>query len=420
MQSTDYFKENYQLISKIIANTGTPVFITDEIYLKQKVEFIKNILDKKYLLFFAIKANFNPNIVSILKDSGIDGIETISTYEIELAKKLNFHNNQILFTGNNADPYELDFANKMDVKVNIGSNLELAFYTSKYKNSKIFIRINPGFGDGEFQQIVTGGNKSKFGISHNDIDHALKIINSNKAKLVGLHCHLGSGLYNTDNFEPMIQYMFNLANEIDDVKFIDVGGGIGVRYNPSEKPVNFNDFVAVMEKYYHKYDNLKKRDVKVILEPGKYLVAESTFLLTKITNIRQTIDRKTIAVDTGLNHIIRPALYGSYHHIINLSKLYQQEQEEVRVVGNICESTDVINEKINISKPENGDILAILTAGAYCASMSSLYNLRPYAAEALINPDKNHYFVTRKRQDFISTFDSLGFRIKSTPKVDCN
>ena len=143
----------------------------------------------------------------------------------------------------------------------------------------------------------------------------------------------------------MVQYIFNLANEIDTIKFIDVGG-IGVRYKPSEKPVSFNDFAKVMEKYYHNYDNLKKR--KVILEPGKYLVAESTFLVTKITNIRQTFDRKTIAVDTGFNHIIRPALYGSYHHIINLSKLHQQEQEEVRVVGNICESTDVINEKINI------------------------------------------------------------------------
>jgi diaminopimelate decarboxylase len=414
MQSTDYFKKNYQLISNIIANTNTPVFITDEVSLKEKVESIKSILDNKYLLFFAIKANFNPNIVSILKDSGVDGIETISTYEIELAKKLNFHNSQILFTGNNSDPYELDLANKMDVKVNIGSNLELEFYTSKYKNCEIFIRINPGFGDGEFQQIVTGGNKSKFGIGHNDVDNALKIIHSNNARLVGLHCHLGSGLYNTDNFEPMVQYMFNLANEIDTIQFIDVGGGIGVRYKPSEKPVNFKDFAKVIEKYYHNYDNLKKRNVKVILEPGKYLVAESTFLVTKITNIRQTIDRKTIAVDTGFNHIIRPALYGSYHHIINLSKLHQQEQEEVRVVGNICESTDVINEKISICKPENGDILAILTAGAYCASMSSLYNLRPYAAEALINPDQKDYLITRKRKDFSSTFDSLGFTTKLT------
>jgi len=409
MQSIEYFKNNDQLVSEIIANTNTPVFITDEVYLKEKVKHIKDALDEKYLLFFAIKANFNPHIVSILKNSGIDGIETISTYEIELAKKLNFRNNQILFTGNNADPYELDLAKKMDVRVNIGSTGELEFYTSKYKNCQVFIRINPGFGDGEFQQIVTGGNESKFGINHNDIDHALDIINSNQARLIGLHCHLGSGLYNTDKFEPMIQYMFDLANKIDTVKFIDVGGGLGVKYKPSERPINFSDFVEIIEKYYHKYDNLRKRGVKIILEPGKYLVAESTFLATKITNIRQTMGTKTLAVDTGFNHIIRPALYNSYHHIINISKLYEQEQETVKVVGNICESTDVINEKIQVCKPENGDILTILTAGAYCSSMSSLYNLRPYAAEALINPESNSYYITRKRQDFTSTFDSLGF-----------
>ena len=412
MQSIDYFKNNKELISKIITSTSTPVFITDETCLRQKVKSIKNIFDEKYLLFFAIKANFNPNIVSVLKESGLDGIETISTYEIELAKKLNFRDNQILFTGNNSDPSELDLAKKMNVNVNIGSNSELEYYTNKHKNCEIFIRINPGFGDGEFQQIVTGGDKSKFGINHNDVNRALEIINFNKANLVGLHCHLGSGLYNTDKFEPMIEYIFDLANRIDTVKFIDVGGGLGVRYRPSERPIKLEDFAAVMEKHYHKCSNLGARGVKIILEPGKYLVAESTFLATKITNIRSNLDHKMVAVDTGLNHIIRPALYDSYHHVINLSKLDHQEKEEVKVVGNICESTDVINEQISLSKPEKGDILAILTAGAYCSSMSSLYNLRPYASEALINPSQDNYLITKEKQDFNSTFDSLGFKMR--------
>lgn len=410
MQRIEYFKKNIELINKVVSQISTPVFIADELDLRKKVEYIKSILDEKYLLFFAIKANFNPSIVSVLKDSGVDGIETISTYEIELAEKLNFTSDRILFTGNNSDTYELDFAKEKNVKVNIGSIGELEFYTSKYKNCELFIRVNPGFGDGEFKQIITGGSDTKFGISHKDVDYALNVIKSNHAKLIGLHCHLGSGIYSTDKFEPMIKYMFGLANKIDTVKYIDIGGGLGVRYKPSDKPINLEDFVAIIEKYYHKYSDLNNRGVKIMIEPGKYLVAESTFLVTKVTNIRQNPSCiRTIAVDTGFNHIMRPALYGSYHHIVNLSKLHTEELEKVKIVGNICESTDVINKEISIHRPENGDILAILTAGAYCSSMSSLYNLRPYAAEALINPHKGNYTVTRRRLDFSSTFKSLGF-----------
>jgi diaminopimelate decarboxylase len=406
MQTIEYFQDQKETIERIVKDVGTPVFVTDKAVLGQKVKDIKNAFGSNCLLYYAIKANFNPSIVTALNDAGIDGIETISPYEIQLAKKLGFGNSQILFTGNNTSIEELNQAKELGAMMNIGSISELRYYANRYKGSEISIRINPGFGDGEFKQIVTGGADSKFGILHTQLDEALNIMRDNNIDLVGLHCHLGSGLYSTDNFAPMVEYMFGLANKIKNVRFIDLGGGFGVKYKPSSEAIDLKDFAAIIEACYGKYDKLKAAGVKVIIEPGKYLVAESTFLLTTIANIREQHGMKMVCVDTGFNHIIRPALYSSYHHIINISKP-NERHEEVRVVGNICESTDVLNEKIAIAKPEEGDVLAILTAGAYCASMSSLYNLRPYAAEVILEQDR--FAVTRKRLGFDATIESLGF-----------
>ncbi|MSO14288.1 diaminopimelate decarboxylase [Rickettsiales endosymbiont of Trichoplax sp. H2] len=406
MLPIDYFVKNQKLISNIITEVGTPVFITDKSILNKKVKNIRKAFDNNCLLYYALKANFNPMIIRLLKDAGIDGVETISPFEIDLAKKCGFQGNQILFTGNNCDNYELDYANKHNVVVNIGSISELQCYAEKYNGSEVSIRINPGFGDGEFKQIITGGEDSKFGIYHSQMEEALNIIKFNNLKLIGLHCHLGSGLYNTMNFAPMVDFMFKLGNQIENLRFIDLGGGFGVRYKPSDEEVDLSEFALVVDKYYKKYQNLQKNNIKIVFEPGKYLVAESTFLLTKITNIRLQGNKKIVCVNTGFNHIIRPALYSSYHHVINLSNTGDLE-EEVQLVGNICESTDIINNNIQVIKPEEGNILAILTAGAYCSSMSSLYNLRPYASEVLI--DDINFKITRRRMDFEDTFNSMGF-----------
>lgn len=406
MQSIDFFKNNLELLLRIIEELSTPVFVTDIAILKQKVKSMQKAFNKNCLLFYAMKANFNPAIINVLKEEGIDGVDTISPFEVNLAKKLGFDNDQILFTGNNCDLNELGQVKNLEVIVNLGSISELKFFAKRYNGTEISIRINPGFGDGEFKQIVTGGKDSKFGIYCTQIHEAFKIINDNNLKLVGLHCHLGSGLYDTRNFTAMVDFMFKLADKIESLKFIDLGGGFGVRYKPTDKEVDLTQFASVIEKHYKKYQSLKANNTKIILEPGKYLVAESTFLLTKITNIRNYNAQKIIGVNTGFNHIVRPALYSSYHHIINISKL-NGVKEVVKVVGNICESTDVINENIELSSPDEGDILAILTAGAYCSSMSTLYNLRPYAPEVLI--DGNKFTIIRKRMNFEETISSIGF-----------
>jgi diaminopimelate decarboxylase len=166
MQSVDFFKNNLKLLLRIVKEVGTPAFVTDIAILKQKVANIQSAFNKNCLLFYAIKANFNPAIINVLKEAGINGIETISPFEINLAKKLGFDNNQILFTGNNCDADELEQAKNSGVIVNLGSISELNSFAKRFHGTEISIRINPGFGDGEFKQIITGGKDSKFGIYH--------------------------------------------------------------------------------------------------------------------------------------------------------------------------------------------------------------------------------------------------------------
>ena len=197
------------ILKKILKEIPTPLFITDKSILQNKVyeinKIFKNSLPKnKFLLYYAIKANFNPKIVHILKNSGIDGIETVSPYEILLAKKIGFKPNKILFTGNNLTNEEINFAKKLGVIMNIGSISELKYFAKNNPNSEVSIRINPGYGDGEFSNVITGGNSSKFGILNIEIHKAFKIIRENNLKIIGIHCHLGSGLYKTNYFNNMV------------------------------------------------------------------------------------------------------------------------------------------------------------------------------------------------------------------------
>ena len=290
--------------------------------------------------------------------------------------------------------------------LNIGSISELERLGTVHASQDVSLRFNPGIGDGEFDQVITGGNKSKFGILPSEISIAKEILHKYKLNLVGIHCHIGSGFYTTNNFQKAIFRIIELASEFKNLSFMDIGGGFGVRYTEDQEAIDLHSF-------YHsiasKLDNLSKQNGKEIelrLEPGKFLVAESTCLLTTVTNIKKVYDINFVGTDTGFNHIIRPSLYSAYHQIINLSNP-APASEVATVVGNICETSDVLGKNINLPPTKEGDILAILTVGAYCASMSSLYNLRPYAAEVIAV--KDDLYIARKHLSFDDTVNSLGF-----------
>lgn len=395
-----------KLAEHIVNTFGSPVFVTDQDTILNRLQLLKSSFGENNKIFYAMKANYSPAILKLLLNAGIDGVDCVSPFEIKLAKSIGFKNSQIIFTGNNSGPEELETVFNEGVLLNIGSISELEKYGRMFSHSSLSLRFNPGVGDGESDKVITGGQKSKFGILASEISIAKSLIEKYKLRLIGIHCHIGSGFYTTHNFQKGIYSIIDLALEFKDLDFIDIGGGFGVRYSTEQEAINLKSFYSSIS---DRLDTLSKQNGKKIelrLEPGKFLVAESTCLLTTVTNIKDVHNIKFIGTNTGFNHIIRPSFYSAYHQIVNLSS-NSPETEVATVVGNICESGDVLGHNITLPLTQEGDILAILTAGAYCASMSSLYNLRPYAAEVIVS--KNDLYLARRHLSLDETVKSLGF-----------
>lgn len=406
MMSEQVFQPSKTLAESIIKKYGSPVFVTDQTVLENRVSQFKNAFSFGAKIYFAVKANFNPHILIALKQCGVDGIDTVSPFEIKMAKKVGFKSSQIIFTGNGSSNEELAQVMREEVMINIGSISELARYAEMFPGTTMSLRFNPGIGDGENEHVITGGQKSKFGILKKDFDQAREIIAINNLKLEGLHCHIGSGFYKTEQFQLAIDNILDQATQFPNIQFVDLGGGFGVRDDQKKSPIDLVSFGKAIEPKVKELEKKNGRPVEIRFEPGKYLVAESTCLLTKVTTRKRTDAKDFVCLDTGFHHLIRPALYQATHEIVNISRP-SEDKKMVTVVGNVCESTDVFADGIELSNPQEGDIIALLTAGAYGSSMSSLYNLRPYASEVLVNGHDIKW--TRKSPSFETMYDGLGY-----------
>lgn len=394
-----------EMADQIVSQVPTPVFVTSKQVLEDRVQQFKKAFSFNAKTFFAVKSNFNPSVLLALKDAGVDGIDTVSPYEIALAKRVGFLSSEIIFTGNGSSDEELKQVMQHEVMCNLGSLSELERFGRLFPGAKMSLRFNPGIGDGENEFVITGGQKSKFGILKRDFEIAKAIVQKHKLQLQGLHCHIGSGFYTTEHFSQAVSNILDQAKLFGKVSFIDLGGGFGVRYQSSAKPIDLPSFGASIESLVQKFEE-HNGPVEIRFEPGKYLVAESTCLLTTVTTRKNTDEKDFVCVDTGFHHLIRPALYKSEHEIVNITRPLE-EKKRVTVVGNVCESTDVFADEILLSNPKEGDILALISAGAYGSSMSSLYNLRPYASEVMM--DACQIKVTRKTLTFDQLFLGLGY-----------
>ncbi|MCB0271748.1 MAG: diaminopimelate decarboxylase [Bdellovibrionales bacterium] len=395
-----------EICEKLADEYGTPFFITDAQTLRDRVASFKNAFGQRCKIYFAIKANFNPHTINVLKSAGIDGIDAVSPFEIELAKTLSFRSNQIIFTGNGSSDEELKSVMKEEVLCNIGSISELERFGRMFPKANVSIRLNPGVGDGENENVITAGDASKFGIIERDFAIAKALINKFELQLKGLHCHIGSGFYKTEVFAKAVFHILQTASQFPSLDFIDLGGGFGVRYHEDQAQIDLISFGSSIMDMVNKFEEENGKPVELRFEPGKYLVSESTCLVSKITTRKSTRTQEFVCLDTGFHHLIRPALYGSNHQIVNLNRK-DGDKIKATVVGNVCESTDVFGKNVEMVDPKEGDLVALVSAGAYGSSMSSLYNLRPYASEVMV--DGSNVTLTRKRQSFVETFQSLGF-----------
>lgn len=383
------------LLLQIVEKHGAPVYIYSEDIIKAQYHKLTKAFHKCNAKFhYAAKALTNVNILKIFKDLGA-GLDTVSIQEVQLGLLAGFMPEEIIYTPNCVSFEEVEAAVALGVKINIDNISILEQFGHKYGNSvPICIRINPHILAGGNYKISTGHIDSKFGISIHQLRHVERLIKSLDIKIDGLHMHTGSDILDANVFLNAADILFNIALDFPDLKNIDFGSGFKVAYKPNDVVTDVEELGEMLAERYERFVAEYGKPIHIYFEPGKYLVSESGCFVTKVNVIKQTTATVFAGIDSGANHLIRPMLYDSYHHITNISnpdglhRIYT-------VVGYICE-TDTFAWDRPISEIAEGDYLCFHNAGAYGFMMSSNYNSRFRPAEVLVTNDT--FRLIRKRE----------------------
>lgn len=265
------------------------------------------------------------------------------------------------------------------------------------------MRINTDVGAGHHAHTITGGPDSKFGIYYDKIQEIKAIADMHRLKIVGVHQHIGSGILNPDDFITAMDALLPVAKQFSELESVDFGGGIGIPYRADQKQINLEALGKTISEKFKAFCQEFGRQITLTIEPGRFLVAESGVLIAKVNTIKDTPAHKFVGVDSGFNHLVRPAMYGSYHEIVKVDEVKSDKTDKVLVAGNICESGDLFTlgdsgEKVDRELPvlKEGDIIGILDAGAYGFSMASTYNMRPRPIEVMVNGKLHN--VIRERE----------------------
>ncbi|PCH65123.1 MAG: diaminopimelate decarboxylase, partial [Bacteroidetes bacterium] len=351
----------------------TPLYVYDSSkIISQYKKLTDAFSDVELKIKYALKANSNINIIKLLKEQGA-GLDAVSIQEVRYGLQIGFKPDDILFTPNSVSFDEIKEAVELKVKINIDNISVLEQFGHLYENSvPICVRINPHIIAGGHSHIQTGHIDSKFGISIHQLRHIIRIVKANNMLVEGVHMHTGSDILDSQVFINAAEVLFNAASEFKDLQFLDFGSGFKVPYKEGDISTDVEDLGKKVSKRFKEFCEEYGRDLELWFEPGKYLVSDSGYLLVKTNIVKQTVATVFAGVDSGLNHLIRPMFYEGYHHIINLSNP-TGTQRIYTVVGYICE-TDTFGSDRKLNEVREGDILAILNAGAYGYSMSSNYN----------------------------------------------
>ena len=366
-----------QLLS--VAAAGTPTYAYDLDTVRARVAEVTALRSVDQALF-AIKANPHPELMAVAHAAGM-GFECVSPGEVEHVRALfpDLPRDRILFTPNFAprSDYAAGFA--LDATVTLDNLFPLEHWPDLFAGREIFIRIDPGKGRGHHAHVRTAGAGSKFGISPGHLDHLIALAAAAGCRIVGLHAHAGSGIRTPHNWREVGARLAALSPRLPDVRVIDVGGGLGIPEKPGLDRLDLAAVDAELSQVRAAWPHLS-----IWMEPGRYIVAEAGVLLARVTQRKDKQIIRYVGVDAGMHSLLRPALYGAYHHIVNLSKIDHPAAETVNVVGPICETGDVLGRDRRLPLAEEGDVLLIATAGAYGRAMASTYNLRGTPREVCI------------------------------------
>ncbi len=331
-------------------------------------------------IYYAMKANSHPDVLRIVDEQGVN-FECVSPGEIQrvLQSLPDIQRERILFTPNFAAKQEYEWALGQGVWVTLDNLHPLKHWPELFTGRELFVRIDTGQGRGHHEHVRTAGVHSKFGIPLFELDELSDLIKTAGVQVIGLHAHTGSGILAAENWQQTGEQLNALRTQFPAVRYMDLGGGIGIPDRREEKPLDMASLDEAVSAVKASADS-----VELWLEPGRFIVAQAGVLITRVTQLKGKGGMQYVGVNTGMNTLLRPALYGAYHEIVNLSRLHDAATEVVTIVGPICETGDRLGSERLMPVTEEGDVLLIANTGAYGYVMSSHYNLRDPAEEILI------------------------------------
>ena len=368
------------VLTSIANQFGSPIYVYDaekmEHQYKRLSQAFRNVPQLR--INYAVKALSNVNILSYMHNLGA-GLDTVSIQEVKLGLSAGVPAQMIIFTPNGVSLEEIEEAAALEVQINIDNLSILEQFGSKHPDVPVCIRINPHVMAGGNANISVGHIDSKFGISIHQLPHIVRIVENTGMCINGIHMHTGSDILDIDVFLHAAEILFTTAKSFHDLEFLDFGSGFKVPYHPNDIETNIEELGQKLGERFKSFCKDYGKELTLAFEPGKFLVSEAGYFLTQVNVVKQTTSTVFAQVNSGFNHLIRPMLYGSQHHIENISNPNGRERF-YSVVGYICE-TDTFANNRRINEISEGDLLCFHNAGAYCFSMASNYNSRFRPAE---------------------------------------
>ncbi len=396
--SVDFFGLNTPM--ELVEEYGSTLYVYNEDMLRRRCREIKALSTHPgFTPNYSAKANTNIHLLKIIREEGMV-VDAMSPGEIIMNLAAGFTPDQILFISNNVSAEELKFAIDHGVYVSVDSLSQLDLFGEINPGGKVVIRFNPGIGAGHHAKVVTGGKQTKFGVDPETMDEVRDIIERHNLTLCGVNMHIGSLFMEPDGYIEAMQVLLSIAEQWDTLEIIDFGGGFGIPYRKYEGQARL-DMQKLGEAFHATISEFAERTGytgRFMCEPGRYIVAECGLLLGTCYSVKNNGPKRFVGTDLGFNTLVRPAMYDSFHDV----EIYREDGEPVSatmeqsIVGNICESGDIIAKDRQLPEIMEGDIIGMLDAGAYGYVMTSPYNQRLRPAEVLIQSDGKPRLIRRR------------------------
>ncbi len=379
---------------------GTPLYVYNENILRNRCRELKGLISySNFTVNYSLKANSNLELIKIVRSEGLKA-DAMSPGEIYINRLAGYRPDEIFYISNNVDADEFRYAIQAGVNISVDSVSQLEMFGRINPGGKVAFRVNPGVGAGHHEKVTTAGQKTKFGIEMSSIPEVKRIFREYNLKLTGINQHIGSLFMDSEAYMQSTSNMLSIASQFDGLEFIDLGGGFGIPYyKQSGQPrLDLKELGGKLSELITSWVKEYGKEIEFKIEPGRYIVAESSILLGEVNAVKTNYNVKYIGTDLGFNVLIRPAMYDSHHDI----EIYRDngtpsvKEETVNIVGNICETGDIIARDRKLPEILENDILGVLDSGAYGYSMSSNYNSRLRPAEVLIESGGNPRLIRRR------------------------